>query len=61
MAMLQKNGAFPVVQATYTATANTMWPDSELVSGLRLLLEPVDKPNRSDTAFTDSLQSAKHF
>ena len=36
------------------ATTNTMSPDSEGFIQRWLLLEPIDKPNRSNTVFTDS-------
>ena len=47
----QKNEASPRLSDYFSpATTNTMSPDSERW----LLLEPIDKPNRSNTVFTDS-------
>lgn len=51
----QKNEASPRLSDYFSpATANTMSPDSEGFIQRWLLLEPIDKPNRSNTVFTDS-------
>ena len=51
----QKNEASPRLSDYFSpATTNTMSPDSEGFIQRWLLLEPIDKPNRSNTVFTDS-------
>ena len=51
----QKNEASPRLSDYFSpATTNTMSPDSEGFIQRWLLLEPIDKPNRSNTDFTDS-------
>ncbi len=51
----QKNEASPRLSDYFSpATTNTMSPDSEGFNQRWLLLEPIDKPNRSNTVFTDS-------
>lgn len=51
----QKNEASPRLSDYFSpATTNTMSPDSEGFIQCWLLLEPIDKPNRSNTVFTDS-------
>ena len=51
----QKNEASPRLSDYFSpATTNTMSPDSEGFIHRWLLLEPIDKPNRSNTVFTDS-------
>ena len=52
---LFKNEASPRLSDYFSpATTNTMSPDSEGFIQRWLLLEPIDKPNRSNTVFTDS-------
>ena len=51
----QKNEASPRLSDYFSpATTNRMSPDSEGFIQRWLLLEPIDKPNRSNTVFTDS-------
>lgn len=51
----QKNEASPRLSDYFSpATMNMMSPDSEGFIQRWLLLEPIDKPNRSNTVFTDS-------
>ena len=51
----QKNEASPRLSDYFSpATTNTMSPDSEGFIQRWLLLVPIDKPNRSNTVFTDS-------
>ncbi len=51
----QKNEASPRLSDYFSpATTNTMSPDDEGFIRRWLLLEPIDKPNRSNTVFTDS-------
>ena len=51
----QKNEASPRLSDYFSpAATNTMSPDSEGFIQRWLLLEPIDKPNRSNTVFTDS-------
>ena len=51
----QKNEVSPRLSDYFSpATTNTMSPDSEGFIQRWLLLEPIDKPNRSNTVFTDS-------
>ena len=51
----QKNEASPRLSDYFSpATTNTMSPDSEGFIQRWLLLEPIDKPNRSNTVLTDS-------
>ena len=51
----QKNEASPRLSDYFSpATTNTVSPDSEGFIQRWLLLEPIDKPNRSNTVFTDS-------
>lgn len=51
----QKNEASPRLSDYFSpATTNTMSPDSEGFIQRWLLLEPIYKPNRSNTVFTDS-------
>lgn len=51
----QKNEASPRLSDYFSpATTNMMSPDSEGFIQRWLLLEPIDKPNRSNTVFTDS-------
>lgn len=51
----QKNEAFPRLSDYFSpVTTNMMSPDSEGFIQRWLLLEPIDKPNRSNTVFTDS-------
>lgn len=51
----QKNEVSPRLADYFSpATTNTMSPDSEGFIQRWLLLEPIDKPNRSNTVFTDS-------
>ena len=54
----QKNEASPRLSDYFSpATTNTMSPDSEGFIQRWLLLEPIDKPNRSNTTVT----FAKHL
>ena len=54
-AYAQKKEASPRLSDYFSpATTNTMSPDSEGFIQRWLLLEPIDKPNRSNTVFTDS-------
>ena len=51
----QKNEASPRLSDYFSpATSNTISPDNEGFIQRWLLLEPIDKPNRSNTVFTDS-------
>lgn len=51
----QKNEASPRLSDYFSpVTTSTMSPDSEGFIQRWLLLEPIDKPNRSNTVFTDS-------
>mgnify|MGYP000084313914 FL=1 len=51
----QKNEASPRLSDYFSpATTNTMSPDSEGFIQRWLLLDPIDKPNRSNTVITDS-------
>ena len=51
----QESAASPRLSDYFSpATTNTMSPDSEGFIQRWLLLEPIDKPNRSNTVFTDS-------
>ena len=51
----QKNEASPRLSDYFSpATTNMISPDSEGFIQRWLLLEPIDKPNRSNTVFTDS-------
>lgn len=51
----QKNEESPQLSVYFSpATTGVMSPDSEGFIQRWLLLEPIDKPNRSNTVFTDS-------
>lgn len=49
-----KEAGFPLAPYFSPGTTDVMYPDDEGFIRRWLLLEPIDKPNRSNTVFTDS-------